>query len=165
MLKTIFTLGFHTLTLVDFIRLVKEQDVFRVVDIRSQDLIDAHRGRFSTRQIKAVLDNINVDYVHFPDAGLGEEIKLRIKSNGDKSDLIKEYISKLSQNKDAVRRIIQLFADDKVMILCFEEDADVCIRKPFSNLVKTILDEDFEVINLSAKDLKPLVIPPPEVIQ
>jgi uncharacterized protein (DUF488 family) len=162
--KTIFTLGFHNLTLVDFIRLVKDQDVFRVVDIRSQDMIDSNRGKFSPRQLKAILKNINVDYVHLPEVGMSEEVKLRAKSNGTKIDLIKDYIAKLSTDKNIIKKVISLFSDDKVLILCFEESADVCIRKPFSDLVKTILNEEIKVKNLSSKDLKPLVIPPPESV-
>jgi uncharacterized protein (DUF488 family) len=162
--KTIFTLGFHTLTLVDFIRLVKEQDVFRVIDIRSQDMIDSNRGKFSPRQLKAILKNINIDYVHLPEVGMSEEVKLRAKSNGTKVDLIKDYIGKLSQDKNTLKKIISLFSDDKVLILCFEENAEMCIRKPFSDLVKTILNEEIKVTNLSSKDLKPFVIPPPEAV-
>ena len=158
--KTIFTLGFQNFTLVDFIRLINEQEVFRVVDIRANDRISHGRKPFSPEQLKSILGNINVDYIRMPEVGMPDKLSDTSSENGHRADFIKRYLEIISTDKSIIKKVKKYFKDDKVLILCIEVDPFVCKRKPFARFVTTILDEKTRIKSLSIKDLKPRVIPP-----
>ena len=158
--KTIFTLGFQNFTLVDFIRIIKEQEVFRIVDIRGKDRISHGRAPFSPEQLKSILSNINVDYVCMPEVGMPDKLSNTPSGNGHRADFIKKYIEIISSDKSIIKKVKKYFKDDNVLILCIEEDVYACKRKPFAKFVTTILDEKIKIKNLSIGDLKPRVIPP-----
>ena len=160
--KTIFTLGFQDLTLVDFIRLVKEQEVVRVVDIRGKRMIVDGRIPFSPKQLKSVLKNVDVDYIQMPEVEMPTQLENRSRGNGNRAEFIQEYVDIVSSDKSIVKKVNKYLSDDKVMLLCFEREADACKRRLFANLVVAILPDKIKIRNLSLKDLKPIVIPPPE---
>ena len=148
--------------MVDFVRLVKEQDVVRVVDIRGKRMILDGRIPFSPVQLKSVLKNVDVDYIQMPEVEMPLKLENRSQSNGNRAEFIQEYVDIVSSDKSIVKKVKKYFSDDKVMILCFERDSKACKRKLFANLVVAILPRKIKIRNLSLKDLKPLVIPPPE---
>ena len=155
-------MGIQNLSLVEFVRLIKENKVSRVVDIRSEDLVSGGRVKFSPVQLMAILRNISVDYVHLHEAGAPKYLKQMASDNGHSSNFIDEYMKSVKSNNALIIRIKTLFADDNVVILCEDEKKDTCLWKPFSDIVASLLNEECKVKNLSAKDLKPLEIPPPE---
>lgn len=158
--KTLFILGLQNFSLVDFVRIVKEQDVFRIVDIRGKNKISHGRKPFSPEQLQSILSNINVDYVRMPEVALSNDQNNAPSENGHRAEYIKEYIRTLSSDKSIVNKVKKYFKDDRVMILCIEEDPYACKRKPFAKFVITLLDEKTKIISLSISDLKPRVIPP-----
>lgn len=158
--KTIFTLGFQNFTLVDFIHIVKEQNIIRVVDIRGKDRIAHGRAPFSPEQLKSILPNINVEYIQMPEVDMPDKLRRLSSDNGHRADFIKEYIEFISSDKSIIKKIKKYFSDDKVLILCIEEDPYTCKRKPFAEFISSILDEKVIVKDLFIKDLKPRVIPP-----
>ncbi|MFH1514168.1 MAG: DUF488 family protein, partial [bacterium] len=117
---------------------------------------------FSPKQLKSVLKNVNVDYIQMPEVEMPEKLENRARGNGNRAEFIKEYVEIVSSDKSIVKKVKKYFSDDKVLILCFEKDSEACKRKLFANLVVTILPDEIKIINLSIRDLKPLVIPPPE---
>ena len=160
--KYIFTLGFEKLTMVEFIRMVKDQDIARVVDIRSENTVMEGRGRFSPEQLADILKNVNVDYIRLPEAGIPLELQSVPKSNGHFTDFCREYTKLISSNKKLLKRINELFPDGNALILSFEANVNVSHRLPFSEIVLSVLGKSYKLRHLDYKDLKPIEIPPQE---
>lgn len=158
-------MGIQGLKLVDFVRLVKEQDVKRVVDIRGTGIVSASQNRFSPPMVREILTKIDVEYFHLPEAGEPEELARVSKENGSSNNYEKRYIEILKSKNDIVKKIKEIFSVGNVLILSYEADFEKSTRKNFTNALKIILDPGIDVKNLTPKDLKPLVIPPPPPIE
>ena len=160
--KTIFTLGYEKLSMVDFIRIVKDKEIMQVVDIRAKNAVTEGRGRFTPEQLSDILTNVSVKYVYLPEAGIPQTILKLPGGNGHFTDFCREYKSIKSADKKLAKRIRELFSEGQVLILGYEEDVNTSHRLPFSEIVISVLGTGFQVQHLSSKDLKPIVIPPPE---
>ena len=160
--KLIFSLGFEKLSLVDFVRMVKDQNVSRVVDVRGENMVCEGRGRFTPEQLCDILKNVNVDYVHLSEAGIPSELQTIPKGNGHFADFCREYLEMMAKNKKLLDKIKELFTDDRVLILSFEDNVNISHRLPFSEIVLSIMGKGYRIRHLGMKDLKPLVIPPPQ---
>ena len=122
----LFTVGYEGRTLPQFVRLLKENDITRLVDVRERP---ASRKRgFSALPLFDALRKAGITYESDRALGNPEEIRALWK-NGSLPEGKVRY-RKLLRNgrRPRVELLLAVARIERVCILCFEGDPDECHR-------------------------------------
>ena len=141
----IFTIGYESTTVAEFIGALQSAGVKRVIDVRA--VPNSRRPGFSKTPLRNALAEEGIDYVHLralgtPKAGRDAARKGRIdEMRAIFADHMAEPNSQL-----AFEQLRDLARERPAALLCFEADHAGCHR---SVLAERLAHEDgFEVVNL-----------------
>ena len=116
-----FTIGYAGKTVAEFVRLLDEAGVDRVVDVRALPL--SRRRGFSKTALGAALAEHGIEYVHLRAAG---------NPFRDQKHDIKRclglYAGHLDANPEVVTEVERALHGHQAALLCFEADACECHR-------------------------------------
>jgi uncharacterized protein (DUF488 family) len=143
-MKKIYTIGFTKKSLEDFIDLLKENKIQKVVDIRlnnSSQLAGFAKGR----DLKYALSLVNIDYEHVKELAPDEFTFKEYKENKDWSRYVARF-SELMEERGGKKILSELLKDGKTpCLLCSEEKSNKCHRRLVAELLK---EDDIEIIHL-----------------
>ena len=121
-----FTVGYQGRTLPQFVRLLKENEIARLVDVRERP---ASRKRgFSAMPLFDALRKAGITYES--DRTLGNPIEIRdLWKNGSLAEGKTRYRRMIRNGRrPRVELLLALARVERVCILCFEGDPEVCHR-------------------------------------
>ena len=125
---TLSTLGYEKRTLEDFLRLLREERIDVVVDVR--DVPWSHKPGFSKRPLSEALTAAGFEYVHAGFAGNPKALRSSARSNDEALRLYAEHLKshpEILEQLDAL--LVPLLANGKRMcLICFERDPRDCHR-------------------------------------
>ena len=122
----LLTVGYESRTLPQLIRLLKEHEVTRLVDVRERPI--SRKKGFSAMALFEATRKAGITYETHQELGNPEDIRDKWK-NGSISEGKKEYRALLRNGRRAhVQFLVGLTAIDRVAILCLEGDPDRCHR-------------------------------------
>ena len=125
-LMELFTVGYQGRTLPQFVRLLEEHDIARLVDVRERP---ASRKRgFSALPLFDALRKAGITYES--DRALGNPVEIRdLWKNGSLAEGKNRYRSLLRNGRrPRVELLLAHARVERVCILCFEGDPEVCHR-------------------------------------
>jgi len=122
----LFTVGYEGRTLPQFVRLLRENGITRLVDVRDRPA--SRKPGFSALPLFEALRKAGITYESDRALGNPEEIRLLWK-NGSLAEGKVRY-RKLLRNGQRTRLnvLLALSKIDRVCILCYEGDPDACHR-------------------------------------
>lgn len=122
----LFTIGYEGRSLPQFIDLLMENDIRRLVDVRERP--QSRKKGFSALALFEALRKTGITYEG--DRALGNPPEIRdLWKNGRLGEGKTKYRNKLRNGTaPRVRFLVDLARIDRVCILCFEEDSDLCHR-------------------------------------
>lgn len=130
--RVTFTIGYAGRTVPEFVQLLEDAGVDRVVDVRALPL--SRRKGFSKTALGAALAKHGIEYVHLRAAGN----PFRDQKNDIKRCLTL-YSGHLDKNPEVVTEVEAILNGHKAALLCFEADACECHR---SIIVQRLLAKD-----------------------
>lgn len=122
----LFTVGYEGRTLPQFVRLLGENDIARLVDVRERP--SSRKRGFSALPLFDALRKVGITYESNRTLGNPEEIRALWK-NGSISEGKLQYRKLLrSGRRPQVELLLALSRAERLCILCFEGDPELCHR-------------------------------------
>ena len=141
----LFTIGYESTTMGDFLGALKAAGVERVIDVRA--VPNSRRPGFSKTPLRNALAEAGIDYVHLRALGTPAEGREAARA-GRNADLERIYAGQLDLPEAlvAAEQMRELAAEKPSALLCYERDPASCHR----TLLWRARLPDAEVIDLYA---------------
>jgi len=127
MINKLYTLGYESAAIEDFIATLKIAGIERIIDVREYPL--SRRKGFSKNVLRALLEANDVDYVHLK--GLGDPKEGREAARaGDYEKFLQIFTSHMKTARAVIdlKAAIDLATSRVSCLLCYERNPDECHR-------------------------------------
>lgn len=141
----LFTIGYESTTMGEFLDALKSAGVARVIDVRA--VPNSRRPGFSKTPLRNALSEVGIDYVHLKPLGTPANGREAARA-GRVDDLKRIYAAQLDLPEAivAAEQMRELAAEKPSALLCYEREPAACHR---TLLWRAILP-DAEVVDLYA---------------
>ena len=141
----IFTIGYEGTTMAEFLDVLQQAGVERVIDVRALPL--SRRPGFSKSPLRAALEEAGIEYVHLKALGTPAEGRTAARA-GRHADLERIYAGQLELPEAIAQgaHMIALAEEKPSALLCFEREPAHCHR----TLLLDAIAPDVEVTHLFA---------------
>lgn len=122
--KDFYTIGFAKRTIEQFLELLKVARVKTVVDVRKNP-VSMFRPEFNKDELKKILKKNGIEYVHYPELGVPEDIRRKLAEDGDYEWFFKWY------DENVLPKLVDLDFESlsyPIALLCVEFDPTKCHR-------------------------------------
>lgn len=139
----LFTIGYEGATQDQFIAVLKEAGIERVIDVRAVPL--SRKAGFSKNVLAAGLKDAGIDYVHLKALGTPPEGRDAARK-GNRAGLERVYAGQLELPEAMVQaeQMRELANEKPSVLLCFERDPGMCHR----TLLHRAVMADAEIVDL-----------------
>jgi uncharacterized protein (DUF488 family) len=139
----IFTIGYESTTMAEFLAALQRAGVERVIDVRALPL--SRRPGFSKSPLRAALEEAGIEYVHLKALGTPAEGRAAARA-GQHADLERIYAGQLELPEAIAQgaQMIALAEEKPSALLCFEREPAHCHR----TLLLDAVAPDAEVVDL-----------------
>jgi uncharacterized protein (DUF488 family) len=123
----IFTIGYESATIPDFIAALTSAGVERVIDVRA--VPNSRRPGFSKTPLRNALAEAGIDYVHLRALGTPAEGRAAARA-GRHADLERIYAGQLELPEAMAQsaQMLELVGEKPSALLCYERDPAHCHR-------------------------------------
>lgn len=123
----IFTIGYESATVAEFIAALQSAGVKRIIDIRA--VPNSRRPGFSKTPLRNALAEKGIDYVHLRALGTPADGRAAARA-GRHEDLEKIYAGQLELPEAIAQgaQMVGLAKDEPSALLCYERDPSGCHR-------------------------------------
>jgi uncharacterized protein (DUF488 family) len=130
--KTLLTIGYEGESIDTFVNTLRENDVRILCDIRRNPI--SRKPGFSKNKLACALDSTGINYMHIPQLGIDSNRRKNLKTTEDYRALLAEYKKELPTHKLYLAELFRLLSTrERVAIMCFEKDTDMCHRSVVAN--------------------------------
>ncbi len=119
--NSVWTIGYAGRTLTDFIEVLRDAGIRRVVDVRELPL--SRRKGFSKTSLSEALAAADIEYVHLRVAGNPFR-----EQKADIETCLRLYAGHVDHHPEVLREVEKAIAGTKAALLCFEERPSECHR-------------------------------------
>lgn len=147
-ITALYTIGYEGKSVENFANRLIEFNIKVLCDVRKNS--KSMKYGFSKNQLKNVVENVNIQYIHLPELGIQSDKRRNLNSYDDYKALFEEYVTDiLPYQQEAVRKINTFIERKKrVALTCFEADYNYCHRSTVADAVSKIQKEHFDVIHI-----------------
>jgi len=145
LVMTIYTIGYEKRDVAEIIAILRSNKIEVLADIRINPI--SRKKGFSKRELSAALEAAGIEYVHFRELGTPQEIRGRVRSDGDYARFSKDYAAHLKTRSAALKALLDIVTRRNVCLLCFERDINQCHRKIVAEKLAEV-SRDLEIIHL-----------------
>ena len=123
----IFTIGYESTTVGEFVAALQDAGVKRVIDVRA--VPNSRRPGFSKTPLRNALTEADIDYVHLRALGTPADGRAAARA-GRHNDLERIYAGQLELPEAIAQsaQMLDLAADKPSALLCYERDPTGCHR-------------------------------------
>jgi uncharacterized protein (DUF488 family) len=146
--KQIATIGYEGLLPADFLHILRNAGIARLVDVRA--IANSRRPGYAKRALAAALESAGIEYVHLPTLGTPAEGRAAVRS-GHPERMRRIFASHLAkpEQQEALAALARSAAGRPTCLLCLEADPAHCHR----TLIAEALHDgwDFTIRHLAAE--------------
>lgn len=132
--KGIITIGYEGRDIDNFLNKLTENNVDSLVDVRKKAF--SMNFCYTKSNLERFLKSIGIKYFHIPELGIESEDRKNLDSKTDYNRLFKKYREELHLKKDYIDKIIQLSKKQKIALLCYESDVNLCHRGQIAEAIR-----------------------------
>lgn len=148
MAKTLFTIGYQSTTVPNFLTELKSASVDLLVDVRAVAM--SRRPGFAKSALRANLETVGIEYLHLRELGTPADGRAAARA-GQHEEMHRIFRQQLAT--EAAQDELNVLADlvrgnQKIAILCFEADPQHCHRTIVAHALQ-------ELMHVSVVDLMP----------
>lgn len=144
--KTIlFTIGYEGISLEEYLNRLLKNDIKILIDVRRNPL--SMKYGFNKNQLKHFCENIDIQYLHFPEAGIRSEQRQELNTQTDYDNLFAIYRKEnLAKTLSTQIHILNLLKSHKrIALTCFEANINKCHRKHLAEAIQTLQGFEYEI--------------------
>jgi uncharacterized protein (DUF488 family) len=124
--KVFFTVGYQGHNIPSILRVLKENDVGLIIDVRQNPV--SRKAGFSGSRLQTELERRGIKYAHFPCLGTPSHIRLQYQKNGNALAALKAYATYLRSKIRCLESLIDFASSERFCLLCLESDHNLCHR-------------------------------------
>ena len=102
---------------------------------------------FSKTQLLNACNGVNIEYIHFPEVGIGSDMRQELNNQNDYDNLFSIY--KGTTLKNTLERQIEILTllknKKRIALTCFEADINQCHRKHLAESISGLKDFVYEI--------------------
>ncbi len=134
----LFTIGYEGISLEEYLNRLIRNDVKVLVDVRNNPV--SMKYGFSGSQLKRYCENLNIQYLHFPEVGIQSEQRQELKTQTDYDELFEIYKkNNLTKTIPSQEKIYQLLQQhQRIALTCFEANICQCHRKHLAEAIQSL---------------------------
>jgi uncharacterized protein (DUF488 family) len=154
-MQTIYTMGYTQKSLEDFVRLLTDHKIEKVIDIRLKNTSQL-AGFAKQDDLRYILEHfLKIEYEHVPQLSPTEAIFTRYKKDKVWDALAMAFSSLMAERK--MDEILEKAAEGKqnICLLCSEDSAKKCHRRLIAEYYQKKKAQGVRIIHLTAKDARP----------
>lgn len=131
----IFTIGYEGIDQSQFLLWLSNYKINIVADVR--DLPLSRKKGFSKTALSDLLKKNNIEYISYRELGAPKELRSFLIKTKDYKTYFRKYKTIISNNLDAVDKILDTIKEGKnVALLCYEKNPAACHRSVVADEVK-----------------------------
>ena len=123
-----FTIGYEERDLDDFIKVLKENGVQMLVDVR-RDAYSKHNRNFNEGILSKRLTESKIRYLHIPELGVDYAERQKLRKFHNYEDYFKLYSDYIDKNPELITLLVNLSKNNAVSLMCYEKDYRRCHRR------------------------------------
>lgn len=139
----IFSIGYEGKNIDDFVKVLKENGIEQLIDVREWP--HSRKKGFSRSSLQSILGENGISYTHIPELGTDRGSRKEYRETGSITELLKRYRYRIRENIDKYDLLKALSRHRTSTLMCFEDDNLACHRQVLEEMLKK---EGFEVVNL-----------------
>lgn len=144
-LTILFTIGYEGISLEEYLVRLLKNDVKVLVDVRNNPL--SMKYGFSKSQLKRFCENLEIQYLHFPEVGILSEQRQALNTQKDYDKLFTSYrnlnLPKTTAIQNKLLSLLKLHK--RIALTCFESNINQCHRKYLAESIEALPSFDYEV--------------------
>jgi uncharacterized protein (DUF488 family) len=129
--KKLFTIGYQGLTQDQFVDLVLNKGIKKIIDLRAVPL--SRKKGFSKNKLEFKLNEIGLEYEHIESLGTPKAIREDFKTKGDFNVFTKLYLDAISNENITLNNLSSKVINSVCCLLCFEKTPSECHRSIVAN--------------------------------
>jgi len=145
---TLFTIGYEGKSVELYTNQLIKENVKVLCDVRKNPI--SMKYGFSKSQLKHIVENVGIKYLHFPELGIDSNKRQELNSNDDYERLFGDYEKNTLPGKEAeLDNLYEIFLSNKrISLTCFEADYNCCHRSRTAKALYNKFDKDYLVKHL-----------------
>ncbi|UCE66409.1 MAG: DUF488 domain-containing protein [Candidatus Zixiibacteriota bacterium] len=141
----LFTIGYEKRGIENFIEILKENNIDMLVDIRA--VPHSRNKDYAKKNLEFILNKNDIDYLLTRKLGSPEDIRKKVKIDGDYDYFFREYDKFLEGKKEYLTNLVKIAKRRDICLLCFEADFNYCHRRPVAERMAE-MGGGFKIIHL-----------------
>lgn len=134
---SVFTAGYESRDINEFIGQLQEHNIQTVVDVR--EIPASRKQGFSKERLIEHLDSANIKYIHIKELGSPKSLRHKLYKDKDYNYFFKKYKKHLSTHLDTLRSLYnEVIINEVSCLICFEKNASQCHRTIVAEKIKEI---------------------------
>jgi uncharacterized protein (DUF488 family) len=142
---TLFTIGYEGISLEEYLNRLIRNDIKILVDVRNNPL--SMKYGFCKSQLKRFCENLEIQYVHFPEVGIQSEQRQELNTQADYDRLFADYrIYNITKTQTTQYVILDLLKNhQRIALTCFEANICQCHRKHLAEAIANLPGFNYEL--------------------
>lgn len=136
--KAIYTAGYEGKTVDEFLNLLMESGISRLIDIRFNPI--SRRYGFHKSTLARLCNFLGIDYQHLPELGIPSFERNNLSSSAQYASLFNDYRSSLPSRENALLNLTGLLNSKPSVLVCMEADPKFCHRNVLAQHLETLID-------------------------
>jgi uncharacterized protein (DUF488 family) len=124
--KAIYTAGYEGKTVDEFLNLLMQSGIRKLIDVRFNPI--SRRYGFHKSTLKRLCSSLEIDYHHLPSLGIPGSARAELNSMGSYLALFKEYRCGLVNRTEDVHAVMSLLESEPSVLVCMEANPECCHR-------------------------------------
>lgn len=122
----IFTIGYEGRDIDAFLNILIKNSIQVLVDVRRNPF--SMNLSYTQKKLSEYLQRVGITYRHIPELGIDGELRKNLETPEDYKQLFEGYTEALKSKKKELEEIISLGGRDRIALMCFEHDKNMCHR-------------------------------------
>ncbi len=143
--SVLFTIGYEGKSVEKYVTLLLNENVKVLCDVRKNPF--SMKYGFSKSQLKNILENVGIEYIHVPNLGIESDKRKNLKQETDYQNLFVDYerniLPKMTDDLKSVAEICK--TNKRVALTCFEKEHTSCHRSRTANALLPLLSNKFSL--------------------
>jgi len=105
---------------------------------------------FSKKQLKNVVENAGIKYIHIPALGIESDKRQQLNTKEDYDNLFQNYkLNTIPQRDAEILELYKMFIENKrIALMCFEADHNFCHRSRTIEALEKKFEKEFLIKHL-----------------
>ncbi|MEP0911749.1 DUF488 domain-containing protein [Leptolyngbya sp. GB1-A1] len=145
--RCIYTAGYEGKTVDEFLNLLMESGISRLIDVRHNPI--SRRYGFHKSTLSRLCSSLNIDYQHFPGLGIPGSERECIGSENQYITLFENYRLNLSSCEKDLANVIRMLQSEPSVLVCMEANPNCCHRNVLAQHLAISIDMSIKHLGYS----------------